>query len=393
MRMHTRLPRHRSAATRNVCIACATLLALAAQAAPPQPATASTAARAGAARSELAGVRAKITAITAAQRATTTRRQAIDAQLASQARQLDAAAQAVHASDAAIAAQADQLTTLQQRYAELATGIERQRAALAALLRAAYTLDRGPDLTLLLGNEDLARVNRALAYSGYFQRERVQRLEALKVQVGKLDQVKASINAQTAALQQQRARGTADQARLEAARDAQQKLLAAADAQLAAQQDQLARLQRDAEALDQLLKRLKNVFADIPAQLGQSAPFVQLRGKLPLPVAGKLRAGADPAHGVVIVAKPGADVHAVAYGRVAYASFMRGFGMLAIVDHGNGWMSLYGGNEALLVQVGDWVKPGQALATVARNSEQGGAWFGLRHDGTPVDPRGWFAAR
>ncbi|HEU0277395.1 MAG TPA: peptidoglycan DD-metalloendopeptidase family protein [Rhodanobacteraceae bacterium] len=369
----------------------AAALAVAGNAAPPAPASAPTSARATAARSALAGVRARIAAITAAQQTTAAKRQAIDAQLATQAQQLDAAAHAARATDAAIAAQAEALAGLQQRYAELDAGLAKQRAALAALLRAAYTLDRGSDLTLLLGDEDVARVDRALAYSGYFQRDRVRQIRALETRVAKLDALRVSIDTEMATLQQQRAQGSADQAKLESARDAQQKLLAAANAQLAAQQDQLAQLQRDAAALGQLLKRLQNVFADIPAQLGQAPAFTQLRGKLPLPVAGTIGAHADPAQGIVITAKPGTDVRAVAYGRVAYASFMRGFGMLVIVDHGNGWMSLYGGNEALLVQVGDWVKPGQAIATVARNSEQGGAWFGLRHDGTPVDPRGWFA--
>jgi septal ring factor EnvC (AmiA/AmiB activator) len=76
---------------------------------------------------------------------------------------------------------------------------------------------------------------------------------------------------------------------------------------------------------------------------------------------------------------------------VAWANFMRGYGMLVIVDQGDGWMSLYGGNEAALVEVGDWVRPGQPIATVGRDPEQGGAWFGLRRDGKSVDPHGWFA--
>jgi septal ring factor EnvC (AmiA/AmiB activator) len=96
---------------------------------------------------------------------------------------------------------------------------------------------------------------------------------------------------------------------------------------------------------------------------------------------------------MVLAAKPGSSVRAVAYGRVAWADFMRGYGILVIIDHGGGWMSLYGGNESVAVEAGEWVQPGQAIATVARNSEQGGAWFGLRHGGQPVDPSGWFATR
>jgi septal ring factor EnvC (AmiA/AmiB activator) len=247
---------------------------------------------------------------------------------------------------------------------------------------------------MLLGDDDIARIDRALAYSRYFQNDRVARIRSLLGDVAQLDKLKASIETETAALQQQRGQRVALLAQLGQARDAQQKLLAEADAQLAQQKDKLAALQRDAEALDRLIKQLQNVFADIPAQLDNTTPFGQLRGHLAWPVAGKARSGTGMlAHGLVIAASPGADVHAVAYGRVAWADFMRGYGMLVIIDHGGGWMSLYGGNESTMVSAGDWVKPGQPIATVARNSEQGGAWFGLRHDGKPVDPQGWFAGK
>ncbi|SRR5579875_387489 len=343
---------------------------------------------------KLAAVRAEIAKIAAQQRATAAQRQSINATLAQQARQLDQAARALHDTDAAIAEKTAALAQLQQQRARLETGLAGQREALAELLRAAYALDRGSDLSLLLGDADIARIDRALAYSRYFQHDRVERIRALLAEVAKLDALKQSIDADTAALRQQRDERAAQAATLQQARDAQQKLLAQADAQLAQQQDRLAALQRDAQALDQLLQQLKNVFADIPARLGETRPFADLRGKLPWPVAGAARAGSGAlAQGLVIAARPGTEVRAVAYGRVAWADFMRGYGMLVIIDHGNGWLSLYGGNESALVEAGDWVKPGQAIATVGRNTEQDGAWFGLRKDGKPVDPRAWLAPR
>ena len=367
-------------------------IAVAAQPASTEPAGAASA-REAATRTQLAAVRAEIARIADAQHATAARRDAINARLAEQATQLSQAANALRDTDAAITAKSASLTDLQQQRAQLATKLSGQRAALAELLRAAYTLDRGSDVSLLLGDDDIAKIDRALAYSRYFQRDRVARIRALLGEVAQLDQLKASIDADTAALQQQRAQRAAQQAQLEQARDAQRKLLADADAQLAQQKDKLASLRHDADALNELLKRLQNVFADIPAQLGKNTPFAQLRGKLPWPVAGASRAGAGTlAQGVVIAAKPGSEVRAVAYGRVAWADFMRGYGMLVIVDQGDGWMSLYGGNEAALVSAGDWVKPGQPIATIGRDPEPGGAWFGLRHDGKPVDSRGWLAS-
>ncbi|MER3546828.1 MAG: peptidase M23, partial [Rhodanobacteraceae bacterium] len=140
--------------------------------------------------------------------------------------------------------------------------------------------------------------------------------------------------------------------------------------------------------------KLKDVFADIPKQLGVEKPFAQLHGQLPWPVPGRAHAGDGPlAHGLLIAAAPGTVVHAIAYGRVAWADFMRGYGELVIIDHGNGWMSLYGNNEAALVEDGDWVKPGQPVAKVGRGEAQAGAYFEIRKDGKPVDARGWLKPR
>jgi septal ring factor EnvC (AmiA/AmiB activator) len=346
------------------------------------------------AKARLAEVRAEIAKIAEAQRATAAQRDAIDAQLAGQAAQLSRIANAVRDTDAAIDAKVAKLGDLEQQRARLEAKLAGQRNALEELLRAAYTLDRGSDLSLLLGDDDIAKIDRALAYSRYFQRDRVARIRELLGEVARLDGIETSIETETAALRQQREQRAAQARQLEQARAEQQKLLAEADAQLARQKDRLAALRRDADALTRLLKQLQNVFADIPTQLGQNPPFAQLRGKLDWPVAGKSHAGTGTlAQGIVIAARPGAEVHAVAYGHVAWANFMRGYGMLVIIDHGDGWMSLYGGNEAALVEAGDWVKPGQPIATVAHSPEQGGAWFGLRRDGKPVDPRGWFAAK
>jgi len=364
-----------------------------ARAATAAPAS-STSAREVVTRAKLTEVRAEIARIADAQHATATKRDAINAKLAAQATQLNQAANAVRESDTSIGAKTAALADLEQQRTALEQKLSGQRAALADLLRAVYTLNRGTDLAMLLGDDDIAKIDRALVSSRYFQHDRVARIRTLLGEVAQLDEVKTSIETEATALKQQRDQRAAQAAGLEQARDAQQKLLAQANAQLAQQKDKLASLQHDADALNQLLKQLQNVFSDIPAQLGKNTPFAKLHGKLPWPVAGTPRNGSGAlALGLVIAAKPGTEVRAVAYGRVAWADFMRGYGMLVIIDHGGGWMSLYGGNESAAVSAGDWVRPGQAIATVARNSEQGGAWFGLRHDGKSIDPHGWFARR
>lgn len=346
------------------------------------------------AQAKLDAVRTQIAQIAQQQKAVAAQRDSINTTLGSQAQQLDDAARALHDTDTAIDQKTASLAQLQDEQSQLQTKLATQRAALAQLLRAAYALNRGSDLSLLLGDEDVAAMARALAYSRYFQHDRVQRIRSLLADAMRLDQVKTTIDADRSALQKERDARTLKQQALQQARDAQQHLLTAADAQLSQQQDKLAALQTDEQSLNQLLEKLKDVFADIPKQLGSEQPFAQLRGKLPMPVNGAVHAGSGPlAHGVLIAAKPGSDVRAVAYGRVAWADFMRGYGELVIIDHGNGYMSLYGNNESALVEDGDWVKPDQAIATVGRGQGQAGAYFEIRKDGKPVDAKDWLKPR
>jgi len=346
------------------------------------------------AQQKLDAVRAQIGEIAQQQRATAAQRENLNATLAQQAQQLSDTARALHDTDAAIVEKSTALANLDAERTALEMKLSGQREALAQLLRAAYALNHGSDLSMLLGDEDIGRIARALAYSRYFQNDRVQRIRTLLGYVTRLDQVKAGIDADKIALQKERGERAAKTEALEQARDAQQHLLATADTQLAEQKDKLDALQRDAQSLNQLLEKLKDVFADIPKELGVERPFAQLHGQLPWPAAGAARAGTGVlSHGLLIAAKAGAEAHAIAYGRVAWSDFMRGYGMLVIVDHGGGYLSLYGNNEAALVEAGDWVKPGQAIATVGRGQGQTGAYFEIRKDGQPVDARGWLAKR
>ena len=342
------------------------------------------------AQQKLDAVRAQIAQIAQQQRTAAAQHDSLETALADQARQLSDASKALSDTDDAIAQKSAALAQLRQQDAQLQDKLAGQREALAQLLRAAYALDRGGDLSLLLGDQDVSRIARALAYSRYFQQDRVQRIRALLADLAQLQQLQRGIEADQATLQQQHAQRAERAQALQQARDAQQKLLAQNEAQLSQQKDQLAALQSQQQALNQLLEKLKDVFADIPRQLGSERPFAQLHGQLPWPAAGHAHAGRGLlARGLMIDTAPGATVTAVAYGRVAWADYMRGYGTLVIVDHGDGWMSLYGNNEAALVEDGDWVKPGQPIAKAGQAQGQAGAYFELRKNGQPVDPRGW----
>ena len=150
----------------------------------------------------------------------------------------------------------------------------------------------------------------------------------------------------------------------------------------------LAALKRDEQALQSLLKEIERALSDIPQQLDR--PFPSLKGQLAWPLAAARRARADQS-GLLIPAEPGSRVSAVAPGRVAYADWLRGYGLLLILDHGDGYMSLYAHNHTLYKDVGDWVAGGEALGEVGSSGGRAepALYFELRRDGEPISALAW----
>ncbi|MCH8476991.1 MAG: peptidoglycan DD-metalloendopeptidase family protein, partial [Wenzhouxiangella sp.] len=186
--------------------------------------------------------------------------------------------------------------------------------------------------------------------------------------------------------------------RLESARAERQTALALVEQRIQSRQEELSALENDAAELARLIDELAQALADIPPEIEVPA-FSELRGQLDQPVAGgtsqrrfgEPRAGELVWSGWLYAAPGGTEVRAVAYGRVAYADWLRGYGLILILEHGDGFMSLYAHNEALLRDVGDWVRPGEVIATVGDTGGAGqtGLYFELRRDGQPINPAGW----
>jgi septal ring factor EnvC (AmiA/AmiB activator) len=343
-----------------------------------------------AAKQKLADLRRKMEALAAEQADTAARRDSVNAELAKQANALAAAARAVRETDMALAAAQKQLDELRQQRDELQGELQHQRAAIADLLRATYALGHGSDLRLLLGDEDVARIARALVYSQYFQHDRVQRVEKLMGDLARLQELESSIATQQQALQATRAEREERAKKLARQRAARQRLAAEADAKYKDQAQRLAAMKQNAQSLNQLLDKLQKAIDEAATpRRGQPPPSraANIRGKLPWPAEGAVNPFGN---GVLIKAAAGSEVHAVARGRVIYAGFLRGYGMLIILNHGNGWMSMYGNNESLLHGVGDEVEAGEAIGTAsAVTGVNTGVYFELRKSGKPVDPAGW----
>lgn len=367
------------------------------------------------AKQKLADLRSKMQALAKQQADTAARRDSVNAELAKQANALASAARAMRRTDAELAAKQQQLDQLQEQRATLKQALDGQRAAIADLLRATYALGHGSDLRLLLGDEDVGRIARALVYSKYFQQDRVQRVQKLMADLAKLQDLENAITAEQQALQATRTQRAAQARTLAEQRAAQQKLAAETDAQYKDQAQRLAAMKQNAQSLDNLLAKLQKAIDDAareaaareaaaraaaakkhpghkpppPVEVGGAS--ANIRGNLPWPASGVVNSYGS---GVLIKASGGSEVHAVARGRVIYAGFLRGYGMLLIVNHGNGWMSMYGNNETLLHGVGDQVEAGQTIGTAsAPTGINTGVYFELRKGGKPVDPRSWLSQR
>jgi septal ring factor EnvC (AmiA/AmiB activator) len=337
---------------------------------------------------------------------------------------LGAAARALRDTEGAVSAQQAQLQQLEAQQAALGKNLASQHDALATLLRSAYALGRSEQLKLLLEQDRIGDASRALAYHRYFEIARMRRIDALTAQLQQLATVTRQVESERAALAASRAQQRARLADLQTQRSRQGKVVAQIDAQYRDRSSRVKALGRDAESLESLVKRLGLVMAQAPRQVraptaaanrhgvaGTGNPLPQLPtitpfagpgGHFAWPLEGTLLASYGGAMadgrastGLLIAGSPGADVHAVADGRVAFADWLKGYGLIIIIDHGNGLMSLYANNEALLKNAGDAVHAGDAVSTVGSSGGQGrnALYFEMRQGGKTVDPRAWLRRR
>jgi septal ring factor EnvC (AmiA/AmiB activator) len=286
---------------------------------------------------------------------------------------------------------------LARESAEATRRLARERDALAGQVRLSYMTGREELVKLLLSQESPAALGRMLVYYDYFNRARSSRIEAASRELAVL----ASLGAQSARLEQELEELVQKQAReveaQESARTERRAALGRIEASLADAGGQIESLRVEEERLSELVLELAELLEDLPR--GAEEPFAAQKGILSWPVVGKVAQGyGDPRdggplrwNGVLLAAATGTTVQAVYHGRVAFADWLPGLGLLIIVDHGGGYMSLYGHNEALLKESGEWVSPGDEIAQVGDSGGQAepGLYFEIRHNGAPQDPRQW----
>lgn len=295
--------------------------------------------------------------------------------------------------------QKKRVDNLQGERQALWTEVAKQKRVLAGQLRAAHAIGRQEYMKLLLNEQNPAVLGRTLVYYDYLNKARTERIDSIRRNVEKLVQVEKDLKISNKKLQATRKVQLAEKRKLEYSRKDRREVLNKLAKQIRTKQQKLTQYKSDARQLESLLKGLREALADIPAQAGVRKPFKSLRGKMLLPVQGRIRAkygsrrkeGKLRWQGVLIGAKEGTPVKSVSHGRVAYADWLRGFGLMVIVDHGDGYMSLYGHNQSLFVETGDWIETGEVIGSAGRSGGQkrSGVYFEIRHNGRPNNPLKW----
>ena len=295
-----------------------------------------------------------------------------------------------------------QLQQLTQKEQKLHTQLKQQADFLSQQIRAAYSIGRQEYLKVLLNQEQPAQLARVMTYYDYFNRARTDQIEQYQGTLATLLNTRQAILAQQQALAQAQQKLEQQRQQLIAQKQQRRTILLKLKSSIKAKGGELEQLLSDRKRLEQLLQAVEQTIADL-ALPDSAKPITAAKGQLPWPVSGKLlhRFGSvDPVskvrwNGMLIQAQEGHDIKAVHYGRVVFADWLRGFGLLVILDHGDGYMSLYGHNQTLYAEKGDWVASGDTIASAGNSggTEQTGLYFEIRKNGQPQNPQRWILAR
>lgn len=297
---------------------------------------------------------------------------------------------------------------------DLRSDLSNQQVALGMLLYQQYLNGQQEHLRMLLNSQNPNQLSRDLLYYQYIARNRAAWLDTLRKKIAAISAVRERAQTTRAELASLRAEQTAQKQLLKTQQRSRQNMLKKISRQLQQQRREIKHLQQNENRLAQLVQKISDMLAqprsntmfgnnNLPDNRFDGKPFAQLKGKLASPVAGEVTNHFNSPRpdstvlwkGIFLRTSSGQPVKTVAAGRVVYADWLRGFGNLLIVDHGNNFMSLYGNNETLYKQVGDELRGGDTIGAVGNSGGNSdfGLYFEIRYKSKPLDPMQWLATR
>lgn len=292
----------------------------------------------------------------------------------------------------------EKLDGLRDERSQLQYQKQQQEGLVGDYINAAYRLGQQSNLRLLLNQEDPARVSRNLRYYDYFAQARAEKIHTYMSTIERINRIEPEIAYQTAQVQRDLDTLNRERDKLRSAQADRKHILSTLNARIQNQDQQLRAKQADRRRLEKLLTTVIENVADLTFT-GNNKSFAQLKGQLPWPTRGKVVRpfGSNRVtnkmrwEGMLIQSNAGEPVHAVHYGRVVFSDYLRGHGLLIIIDHGAGFMSLYAHNQALYKELGEWVAQGDIIASVGNSGgqQQAALYFELRRNGKPTNPKSW----
>lgn len=291
-----------------------------------------------------------------------------------------------------------ELSALDAREQSLLADSEAQRVIVARALRASYTSGQDSQLQLLLTQQDPATAQRMLVYFNAFNEERLQQIKRFQATLAQLGATRDDIAAARQTLELRNRDLSRQRQQLESGLEERRQLIASLNADMARRGTELEQLLEDRALLQELIEEINRIIVDIPSP-EEAQPFANARGQLPWPLSGTLLAsygeryggGNLQRQGIIIAAQPGSPVRAAHNGRVVFADWLRGSGNLVVVDHGNGYITLYAHLQDFNKNTGDWVNRGEALALSGADAGTGapGLYFEIRQNSRTLNPAEW----
>jgi septal ring factor EnvC (AmiA/AmiB activator) len=291
-----------------------------------------------------------------------------------------------------------ELNALQQQRGNLQQAKQQQTQYIEQQILSAYQVGQQKKIKLLLNQEQPEKISRALSYYDYFNRARAEQIEAYVNIINELNTLEPQIIEKTQTLDKAKNKLKQQHSSLLLKKTQREENLIKINSNIKNKDQQLQKIAKDREDLEKLLAAVEQTLANIKTP-NDHQPFTSLKGRLPWPVNGKpsnrfgsLRSGGPMRwQGLSIPSREGSQVTAVHHGRVIFADWLRGSGLLVIIDHGDGYMSLYAHNQSLLKETGERVAAGDVIATVGNSGGQAsaGLYFEIRHNGKPTDPLSW----
>lgn len=350
------------------------------------------------ARAQLRELQADIGRINREITSASARRDSLQGQLREAERQQSAIQRALNDNRARIAEQNTALAGLRSEQAELQQALSDQQSRIAVEMRTAWQMGQQGQLKVLLNQERPDTVARMMTYYRYFFRARNDLLLAYRDTLDKLATTQQNIDSTLADLRAREEQLTGQQRKLAAAQRSREQAVAQLNSSIADNSARLKQLEQDRKELQALIDAIEKAVVNLQVP-DNYQPFSEARGKMPWPVPGRAshrfgnarNQGKMRWQGVKIPGTAGIEVKAIHHGRVVYSDWLRGMGLLLIIDHGDGFMSLYAHNQTLLRDVGEWVTAGTTISTLGNSGglDSPALYFEIRHRGKPVNPADW----